>query len=90
MSNKVATGSISVGTSAVKIVDANYGRSMLILTKNSTQDIFLGCNATTSSTSTFQFSGACGTMLKLPDLRGALWGICGAGSTVVTYLEVTK
>jgi hypothetical protein len=88
MSNIVRTGSISITTAATKIVDANNNRVRLVLTKNSSQDIYLGCNSTTSSTSTFQFSGSCGTLLSLP-LRGALWGICGAGSSVVTYLEVT-
>jgi hypothetical protein len=88
MSNVARPGSVSVTTAATKILGPNNDRTHLILTKNSSQDLFLGCNSTVTSTSSFQFSGACGTILRLPNFRGALWAI--AGGSTITYLEITE
>ena len=90
MSNRVGSGQVSITTVAKQIVPANGARSQLTVTKVGSQDLFLGCDLSTSATSGHQFAGACGTSITLEGFRGALWGITGAGSTTVTFLEVTQ
>lgn len=90
MSNRFGSGQVSVGATATRIVPANNNREALTLTKIGSQDLYLGCDASVSATSGHQFAGGCGTAITFDNARGALWGITGAGSTTVTFLEVTE
>lgn len=92
-STVVGTGQITVTSSATQIVPANQNRLDLHITKLGAENVFLGCNSGTTTSSGFLFAGTCGARMPLGSslgTTGALFGVTVGASVVISYLEITQ
>jgi len=88
-STRIGTGQITVTSNATSIVPANQDRVDLRLIKLGAENVFLGCNNATTTSSGGLFAGTCGTIMRL-STTGAVFGITVGASVVVSYIEITQ
>jgi hypothetical protein len=85
---KIATGQISVGTSATEIVASRAGRKELRLYGvHPGPSMALGPDNSVSLTTNLINTHVSSAPIILP-MEGAVWGIVDAGSRVVSYIEI--
>lgn len=81
----VATGQVSVGTSATQIVAARAGRRNVCVTNTGTTVVYLGAGAVTTATGDY-LTGVAGTKACY-DTQAAIFGVVGTGTQAVSYVE---
>lgn len=84
-SPNIATGQVSVGTTATLIVPARAGRRALTIVHEGTADIRYGAAGVTTGTGAL-LAGTKGTSMTAP-VTGALYGIVGTGTQPLSYVE---
>jgi len=87
--DRLGTHQVTVTSAATRLVDKRQNRITLTVVKHGTQDLFYGCNETTSTTSGALLSGTCGTYISIPT-TDSLYGIVTAGSLVVSVTETYR
>ena len=89
MANEYNT--VTITTSATEIVDANNGRTMLLLANDGTAKIYIGPDANiTTSNGIPMFQGEKLTRDHFPEgYKGAIYGIVSSGTVDVRYWEYT-
>lgn len=83
----IASGQVSVGTTATQIVAANTSRIRLLIVQHGTTDVYLG-GSTVSTTTGLLLAGTKGNQIVLRT-TAAVYGIVGAGSQTVSFIEET-
>ena|ERR1041385_2060731 len=84
-SPNIATGQVSVGTTATLIVPARAGRRALTIIHEGTADIRYGASGVTTGTGAL-LAGTKGTSMTAP-VTGPLYGIVGTGTQPLSYVE---
>jgi hypothetical protein len=82
----IATGQVSVASTATLIVAARAGRKEATIVNNSTTAVFLGASSVTPS-SGLLLAGVVGEGITITG-GAAIYGITATGSETVSYLEV--
>lgn len=88
----VATGQVSVGSTATLIVPSRIGapgtgRAAVIITNIGTTDVYIGFNNTVTTGNGDLLTGTKGAFVTIP-YDGAIWGIVASGSQTVSFMEV--
>lgn len=84
-SDNMATGQVTVATTATQIVAARTGRSSVTIVNDGTVDVFLGGSTVTTTTGEL-LAGVKGQTLTL-NTSAAVYGIVATGTETVTYVE---
>lgn len=82
----LATSQVSVGATATQIVAARSGRGSLTIENAGTTALWIGADATVTSSTGFLLPGVAGASVTVPSAT-AVFGITGGGSQTVTVLE---
>ncbi len=82
----IATGQVTITTSATQIVAARAGRISLVVVAIGTTDTFVGAPAVTATTGVL-LPGIKGAALTL-DTQAAVSGIVAAGTQLVSFVEL--
>lgn len=82
---QIATGQISVATTATQIVAARAGRASVIIVNHGTVDVFLGPSGVTTADGLL-LRGAIGTAAAI-DSGAAVFGIVAAATQPVSFME---
>lgn len=83
--SNIATGQVSVGTSATLIVAARSGRKNVIIVQGGTTNVYLGGSTVTTATGG-ELVGIEGTGFQI-DGAAAVYGVVGSGTQTVSYVE---
>ena len=83
-SASIATGQVSVTTSATKIVDAREGRNIIVLSSKSAVAFHVGASGVTSSNGLY-VAAVAGASVTL-DTADAVYAV-GAANLTISYIE---
>lgn len=85
-STSIATGQVTVGTSATPIVAARAGRISVIIIADGVTDVFVGGTGVTLTTGAL-LPGVKGSAMTL-DTQAAVSGIVATGTQVISFIEL--
>lgn len=81
----IASGQVSVGTSATQIVAARAMRKEVVIVNTSTTIVYLGASGVTTGTGLY-LAGVAGQLIKLRT-AAAVYGIVATGTETVSFME---
>lgn len=82
----LATGQVSVGTTATLIAPARAGRQSLLIVNEGTTVVRVGTASVATGTGAY-LAGTAGQTLRM-DTSGAVYGIVGSGTQTVSFVEI--
>lgn len=82
----IGTNQVSVGASATQIIAARVDRNTVTIVNHGSVDVYLGIDNTVTTSTGVLLPGVKGASISLP-VTTPVWGIVGAGSQTVSYLE---
>ncbi len=80
------TAQVTVATSATKVLSARSNRRSLLIVQLGTNDVWIGKDATVTSTTGVLLVGTKGVGISIP-ATGEIWAIAGS-SQAVSYIEI--
>lgn len=83
--NNIATGHVSVGTTATLICAARSGRTSVVILNEGTTEVRLGAIGVTTATGVLLY-GAKGSGISL-DGGAAIYGVVASGTQTVSFVE---
>jgi len=88
------SGSITVGTSATRVLTRNDRRSWAVLVNDSTQDIYVGISRDVGLNAGIRLNSQGGTLILGPDTdmpwTGEVWAITTPATATLTVVEANR
>lgn len=82
----LATGQITVTTTATQIVSANTDRRALLIVNHGTTDVYIGTSSVATSDGVL-LKGTAGANITVPGTM-AVFGIVSSGTQAVSFIEI--